>query len=162
MAYNLPFLHSQHARAPEVKRSGWGRKEGRLTVVALVSICFWALIARIAMRQGRVVILTSPNEASLKAALRLLPGPEFWPTADGEGETSDEDADEEELPESGKFKIMSARNFHPDDLRALLRGLAEDQRLFTIASTHSEWLRGETRFYRNQPGALPVFWLHLD
>lgn len=156
MAYNIPFLHVSRDRAPVVKRSGWGRKEGRPAVLSVISITFWVLIARIAMRQGRIVVVTSSDDESIRTAMRLLPGPEFWPSAEGD----DEDA--EALPESGNFKIMSAANFHHDVLRALLTGLAEDQRIFSIASTQAEWLRAEVRLYRSQPGALPVFALHLD
>lgn len=164
----LHINFGQRERTGEVRRRGWGKRPGRATALALLSLAFWALIARIALRHGRVIVVTGAADAGADLLLRLLPGPEISPpeqrpaAASGDGETGESiDAWLDDFPNSGHFKIVGPKNFEDETFRSLLEALAVDGRQFTVATHHAEWLRREMRHYASQKGSRPIFWLSL-
>jgi hypothetical protein len=143
----------------DVRRRGYGRKEGRISVLSWLSLAFWALIARIALREGRVVVVTGDADSGVEVVLGLLPGKDIEPPDDeakAEGLTVFDT-----VPRGGHFKLLNPKNLIEGQFRDLLTRLADDERFFTVASNNAEWLKKEMRFYSRQPGSRPVFWLTL-
>lgn len=143
----------------DVRRRGWGRKDGRFGLFVLVSLAFWALIARVALREGRVVIVTGDADAGHDVILRLLPGRTFGlPELE---EAGTEVPMVEVIPRSGHFKLDGPRDLPAEQFRDVLDACAHDRRSFTVSAQDATWLAPEIRRYSRLTGASPIFWLTL-
>jgi len=160
MAFGFRFQTSDKSVSKnDVSRRGFGRKAGRFSLFSWLSLAFWALIARIALREGRVVVVTGNADSGVEVVLGMLPGKDIEPPdvkEQAEGITI-----VDTVPRGGHFKLLNPKNLIEGQFRDLLTRLADDERFFTVASNNADWLKAEMRFYSRQPGARPVFWLTI-
>jgi hypothetical protein len=143
----------------DVRRRGWGRKDGRFGLFSLLSLAFWALIARIALREGRIVVVTGDKDAGHDVILRLLPGRAY-----GAPELEEAGPDVpmvDVIPQVGHFKLDGPRDLPVEQFRDVLDACASERRGFTISAHDANWLAPEIKRYSRLTGARPVFWLSL-
>ncbi|MBN3761350.1 hypothetical protein [Burkholderia sp. Ac-20365] len=142
----------------EVRRRGWGKAPGRFAPVALISLAFWALIARIALREGRIVVVTGGEDAGHSVISALLPGRSYGPP-----EVADEGAVSiaEVVPRAGHFAIDGPRDLPEGQFWDLLEACADEERSFSVLARDAEWVMPIVRQYARLPGGRPIFWLSL-
>ncbi|WP_321935520.1 hypothetical protein [Paraburkholderia sp. J8-2] len=154
---NLPL------RADDVTRKGRGRGKGRFGLWACVNLIFWGVVARQAMKMGRIVIVTGAPDAGTNWVLSFLPGKALGPDGVKTGEKAYEPA-AKDLEGTHPLKFVGPRSFEPHALRSILSHLGSTGRAFSIATgaRHAEWLRRELDLYARGEKARGVFWLTLE
>ncbi|MFP3637666.1 hypothetical protein [Paraburkholderia sp. SIMBA_054] len=150
---------ARNSRRPyEVHRHGWGKRPGRFMPFALVSLMFWSLIARIALREGRIVVITGAEATGHGMLTSLLPGNVF-----GGPELNEQPHARlfEIVPEKGHFTIDGPKDLPDGQFWELLEYCADAERSFTVTAMDAEWLMTEMKRYSRLPGARRIFWLSL-
>ena len=154
---NLPL------RKNDVTRTGYGHNASRFIALSWPSLIFWGLIARRAMKMGRVVVVTGAPESGAKTVLGLVAGKTLGPDSNADVVKKAFSPSFEDLQGEKPLKFIGPRSFDPNAWRTIMQHLGEQGRLFSIAtvSHHAEWLRHEMDLYAATSNARGIFWLTL-
>lgn len=157
----MPNWNNLPLRKNDVSRTGYGHKYGRSAGLSWPSLIFWGLVARRAMKLGRVVVVTGATDSGADTVLALVSGRTLGP--DSEAEKKNFSPSFEDLQGEKPLKFIGPRSFDPNAWRTIMQHLGEQGRMFSIAtgSHHAEWLRHEMDLYAATSNARGIFWLTL-
>ncbi len=142
----------------DVKRRGYGHGQGRSELLARLSLWFWTMIAHVAIKRGRVAVVTgSTKEAGANEIVGHLPGRLLTATNSLQLDVSEVKSP----PRAGHVKILDADALGDQALCRLLVALASEDRSFSLSTSRPEMVRNALLAYSAIPGARPLFVLQL-
>ena len=159
----MPNWNNLPLRKNDVSRTGYGHKKSRFTALSWSSLIFWGLVARRAMKLGRIVVVTGAPDSGAITVLALVSGRTLGPDAGSDGVKKTFSPSFEDLQGEKPLKFIGPRSFDPNAWRTILQHLGDQGRLFSIAtvSQHADWLRREMDLYAATSSARGIFWLTL-
>lgn len=159
----MPNWNNLPLRKNDVSRTGYGRKKGPFAPLSWVSLIFWGLVARRAMKLGRIVVVTGAPDSGANTVLAFVSGRTLGPDANEKGVKKNYSPSMEDLQGDQALKFIGPRSFDPNAWRTIMQHLGEEGRPFSIATVvrHTDWLRRELDLYAATSNARGIFWLTL-
>lgn len=150
-------------RKNDISRAGYGHANGRFSALTWISLVFWGLVARRAMKLGRNVVVTGAPDSGANTVLTFVSGKTLGPDANTTDIKKNYSPSIEDLQGEQALKFIGPRSFDPNAWRTIIQHLGEEGRPFAIAtvSRHSDWLRRELDVYASANHARGIFWLTL-